>query len=167
MTGAGAVEWAQQQRASLHAVIDALKVNPIQAVEAIERLQADSKRLTREVSELKTKLATGGGGKKAAYDVIDVGGVSLVRQTLPGIDKDGLRAVADQIRAQIKSGIVVLASPATAKSRSSWPSRRTSRRASRPARSSRNSPRWSAAPAAAGQTSPKPAANSPRRSTRC
>ena len=67
------------------------------------------------MSELKTKLATGGGGKKAAYDVIDVGGVSLVRQTLPGIDKDGLRAVADQIRAQIKSGIVVLASPADGK----------------------------------------------------
>jgi alanyl-tRNA synthetase len=115
VTGGGAVEWAQQQRASFHAVIDALKVNPSQAVEAIERLYADSKRLTREASELKTKLATGGGGKKAAYDIIDVGGVSLVRQTLPGIDKDGLRAVADQIRAQIKSGIVVLASPADGK----------------------------------------------------
>jgi len=115
VTGAGAVEWAQQQRASFHAVIDALKVNPSQAVEAIERLQADSKRLTREVSELKTRMATGGGGKKAAYDVIDVGGVALVTQTLPGIDKDGLRAVADQIRAQIKSGIVVLAAPADGK----------------------------------------------------
>ncbi len=115
VTGAGAVEWAQQQRTSFHAVIDALKVNPSQAVEAIERLQSDSKRLTREVSELKTKLATGGGGKKAGYDVIDVGGVALVTQTLPGIDKDGLRAVADQIRAQIKSGIVVLASPADGK----------------------------------------------------
>ena len=115
VTGAGAVEWAQQQRASFHAVIDALKVNPSQAVEAIERLQADSKRLTREVSELKTRMATGGGGKKAAYDVIDVGGVALVTQTLPGIDKDGLRAVADQIRAQIKSGIVLLAAPADGK----------------------------------------------------
>ncbi len=115
VTGAGAVEWAQQQRASFHGVIDALKVNPGQAVEAIERLHADSKRLTREVSELKTKLATGGGGKNAAYDVVDAGGVALVRQTLPGIDKDGLRAVADQIRAQIKSGIVVLASPADGK----------------------------------------------------
>ncbi len=111
VTGAAAVEWAQQQRASFHAVIDALKVNPSQAVEAIERLHADSKRLAREVSELRTKLATGGGGKKAAYDVVDVGGIALVRQTLPGLDKDGLRTVADQIRTQIKSGIVVLAVP--------------------------------------------------------
>ena len=115
VTGAGAVDWVQQQRAAFHAVIDALKVNPSQAVEAIERLHADSKRLAREVSELKTKLATGGGGKKAAYDVVDVGGVALVRQTLPGLDKDGLRTVADQIRAQIKSGIVVLAVPADGK----------------------------------------------------
>jgi alanyl-tRNA synthetase len=115
VTGAGAVEWAQHQRASFHAVIDALEVNPSQAVEVIERLHADSKRLAREVSELRTKLATGGGGKKAAYDVVDVGGIALVRQTLPGLDKDGLRTVADQIRAQIKSGIVVLAVPADGK----------------------------------------------------
>ena len=115
VTGAGAVEWAQQQRAALHSVIDALKVNPGQAVDAIERLHADGKRLAREVSELKTKLATGGGGKKAAYEVVDAGGVALVRQSLPEIDKDGLRTVADQIRGQIKSGVVVLASTSEGK----------------------------------------------------
>jgi alanyl-tRNA synthetase len=110
VTGAAAVEWAQQQRAALTAVIDALKVNPSQAVESIERLQADGKRLAREVSDLKTQLATGGGGRKAAYDVVDVNGVALATQSVPGLDKDGLRTVADQIRSQIKSGIVVLAS---------------------------------------------------------
>jgi alanyl-tRNA synthetase len=110
VTGAGAVAWAQQQRASFHAVIDTLKVNPGQAVEAIERLQSDSKRLAREVSDLKTKLATGGGGKNAAYESVDVGGITLATQSISGIDKDGLRTVADQIRNQIKSGVVVLAS---------------------------------------------------------
>ena len=118
MTGAGAVEWAQQQRASLHAVVDALKVNPSQAVEAIERLQADSKRLAREVSELKTKLATGGGGTKAALTTsIDVGGrrSSCDADAARTSTKTRCAAVADSLSAQIKSGIVVLASPADGK----------------------------------------------------
>ena len=110
VTGAGAVEWAQQQRAAFHGVIDALKVNPSQAVEAVERLHAENRKLARDASELKTRLAVGGGGNKAAYEPVDVGGVTLVAQAISEIDKDGLRTIADQIRNQIKSGIVVLAS---------------------------------------------------------
>src|SRR5262249_17179185 len=49
LTGAGAVEWAQQQRKSLNDVIATLHVNPDQAVEAIEKMQADVKRLSRDV----------------------------------------------------------------------------------------------------------------------
>jgi alanyl-tRNA synthetase len=110
VTGAGAVEWAQQQRAAFHGVIDALKVNPSQAVEAVDRLHAENRKLAREASELKTRLAVGDGGNKAAYESVDVGGVTLVAQAISEIDKDGLRTIADQIRNQVKSGIVVLAS---------------------------------------------------------
>jgi alanyl-tRNA synthetase len=110
VTGAAAVEWAQQQRVALHGVIDALKVNPSQAVETVERLHAENKKLAREASDLKTKLAVGGGGTKAAYEAVDIAGVTLVAQAISGMEKDGLRTVADQIRNQIKSGIVVLAS---------------------------------------------------------
>src|SRR5262249_53721085 len=78
-TGLGAVVWMQQQRASLARVIDALNVNEDQAVDAIGRLQADLKRLSREVSQLKTKLAMGGGGAEAT-DSVDVAGVKLARR---------------------------------------------------------------------------------------
>src|SRR3954453_4530350 len=61
LTGAGAVAWAQHQRAMLGSIVEALHVTDAEAVEAIEKLQAESKRLTREVSQLKTKLAIGGG----------------------------------------------------------------------------------------------------------
>jgi len=53
LTGAGAVEWAQHKRAALARVIDALEVNEDQAVETIEKFQADTKRLAREVTQLK------------------------------------------------------------------------------------------------------------------
>ncbi len=109
VTGAGAVEWAQQQRKSLDGVIGALKVNPDQAVEAIERLQADHKRLSREVTQLKTKLATGG-ASASSDDVVEVAGVKLVRRRLNDMEKDAMRGVADSLKAKIKSGVVVLAS---------------------------------------------------------
>jgi alanyl-tRNA synthetase len=108
VTGADAVAWAQQQRAALDALIRALNVNPDQAVPAVERLQADGKRLAREVTDLKTKLATGG-GTAGGDDTVDVAGVKLARKKLAALDKDALRGVADSLKARIKSGIVVLA----------------------------------------------------------
>ncbi len=110
VTGGGAVAWAQQQRASLDAVINVLKVNPDQAVESIERLQADNKKLAREVTQLKTKLATGGGGAGESDDSVDVAGIKLVRRKVSDLDKDALRGVADSLKAKIKSGVVILAS---------------------------------------------------------
>jgi alanyl-tRNA synthetase len=114
VTGAGAVEWAQEQRKSFDAVVDVLKVNPEQTVDAIERLQAESKRLAREVTQLKTKLATGGGGASESDDTIEVAGVKVVRRKVTDLDKDALRGVADSLKAKIKSGIVILASSSSA-----------------------------------------------------
>ena len=66
LTGAGAVRWAQDQRAAYARIIDALEVNPEQAVETIERLQTEAKRLARELTQAKTKLAMGGGSGATA-----------------------------------------------------------------------------------------------------
>jgi len=109
VTGRGAVEWAQHQREALGAVLHALDAREDRAVDAIERLQTDNKRLAREVSQLKTKLAMGGGGADAD-DTVDVAGVKLARRKVADLDKDALRNLADSLKAKIKSGIVVLAS---------------------------------------------------------
>ena len=61
LTGSAAVRWAQEQRAAYDRVIGALGVNPEQAVDAIARLHADAKRLTRELTQAKTRLALSGG----------------------------------------------------------------------------------------------------------
>jgi alanyl-tRNA synthetase len=77
---------------------------------AIERLQSESKRLSREVTQLKTTAAMGGGGTADGGDTVDVAGVKLARRKVNGLDKDALRALADSLKAKIKSGVVVLAS---------------------------------------------------------
>ena len=63
--GSARVQWAQQQRAALQPDRRRAARQRDQAVEAIEKLQGETKRLTREVSQLKTKVALGGGGAAA------------------------------------------------------------------------------------------------------
>ena len=107
--------WAQQERATLTAVLDALHVPGEQAVAAIDKLHAETKRLTRELSQAKTKMAMGGGPTDAGADAVDVGGVKLARRRVADLDKDALRNLADSLKAKIKSGVVVLASESDGK----------------------------------------------------
>jgi alanyl-tRNA synthetase len=109
-TGAGAVIWAQQQRTSFQRLVGALHVNQDQAVETVGKLLSDSKRLAREVTQLKTKLALGGGAASESDGALEVGGVKLARRKVSGLEKDALRGLADSLKAQIKSGVVVIAS---------------------------------------------------------
>jgi alanyl-tRNA synthetase len=112
LTGAGAVRWMQGQRASLHSVLGVLSTTAPHAVESVQRLQADVKRLAREIDQLKMKAALGGGGSDAAAidRPVDVGGVKLITKRVAGIDKGGLRAISDTLRDRLGSGVVVIAS---------------------------------------------------------
>src|SRR5207249_6097658 len=62
----------------------------------------------------KTKAALGGSaagrGGVEPDDTVDVSGVKLARRKVSDLDKDALRSLADSLKAQIKSGVVVLAS---------------------------------------------------------
>jgi len=111
ITGMGAVAHAQEQRAALQRIVDALHVSPDAAVDTIEKLQSETKRLTREITQLKTKLAMGGGtGAAGGDDTIVVSGVSLARRKVADLDKDALRGLADSLKAAVQSGVVVIAS---------------------------------------------------------
>src|SRR5712691_1292270 len=118
LTGAAAVAWAQHQRATLASILDALHVGEAQAVDAIEKLQTESRRLSRDMTQLKTRLAMGGGAAaegSGADDTTDVGGVKLARRKVSDLDKDALRGLSDSLKARIKSGVVVIASESDGK----------------------------------------------------
>ena len=110
LTGQGAVEHALRRSAMLDEVLATLNVAPDQAVAAIEKLQHEAKRLTREVSELKVRAAMGGGAEPRG-DVFEVGGgVRMIARRVRGLDKTALRSLSDSLRDSLKSGVVVLAS---------------------------------------------------------
>ncbi len=112
VTGEGAIEHHLQQGAALRRVTETLNVTPEQAAPAVERLQAEIKRLSREVGELKVKAAMGGGGAPAAAadEAVEAGGVRLIARRMSGLDKAALRTLSDTLRDRLKSGVVVLAS---------------------------------------------------------
>jgi alanyl-tRNA synthetase len=112
ITGSAAVARAQQDRATLADVIAALSTTLSHAVESVHKLQADAKRLAREMEQLKMKVALGGSSAKgaAADEPIDVNGVKLITKRVAGLEKGALRGISDSLRDRLGSGVIVLAS---------------------------------------------------------
>jgi alanyl-tRNA synthetase len=121
LTGEGSYAHYKQTDTTLEGVLRALGSTPEQAAESVQRLQADIKRLTRELSELKVKAAMGAasgassaGGASAAgageQPVDKVNGVGVITRRVAGLDPGALRSLADQLKATLASGVVILAS---------------------------------------------------------
>jgi alanyl-tRNA synthetase len=72
--------------------------------DAVERART----MEREIRTLKDRLASGPGTDLAA-GAVDVGGVKVVATKVDGADVAALRHVVDQLKSQLKSAVVVLA----------------------------------------------------------
>jgi alanyl-tRNA synthetase len=69
----------------------------------------ERKRLERELSEAKKKLARGGGGARAAEDgVRSVGDTKLLARAVSGIDVKDLKSLVDEGKKQVGSGVVAI-----------------------------------------------------------
>ncbi|CAN5888274.1 alanine--tRNA ligase [soil metagenome] len=119
VTGAGALDVAQRQRAALRSVLSSLNTTADNAAAVVQRLQADARRASREVESLKMKmaLAAGGGqgrtgvpGGTGENDSQTVAGVKLIARRVEGLEKAALRGLSDSLRDRLGSGVVVLAS---------------------------------------------------------
>ncbi len=88
--------------------VAALIKAPIQDVPArLESLIEDRKRLERELSEAKKKLAMGG-GSTGENGVRKVGDVKLLARAVHGIEMKDLKSLADEGKKQVGSGVVAI-----------------------------------------------------------
>ncbi len=119
VTGTGAYEQYSAQQRGYHELLHTLGADAGQAKAAVERLQADVKRLTRELQDAKVKAAMGGGGAGAGAaggdDRVSINGAALIARRADGLDRAGLRTLADSLKDKLGSGVVVLASEADGK----------------------------------------------------
>jgi len=94
--GGRAVRTLRGYRDAIAGSVRALSVLPHELPSAVERIQAESRDLHKQLQELRTELA-GYEGRRLAADAADVAGVRVVVQTLAGWDAPGLKAVASAI----------------------------------------------------------------------
>jgi alanyl-tRNA synthetase len=113
VTGAAAVAVHQSTRAALDDVLTALGTTAERGRAAVEQLQAQTKRLAREVSRLKVEGVRGASGTGAgAVEEARIGGAAFVTQRVWDLDRDEVRQLADAHRDRIGSGVVLIAAVA-------------------------------------------------------
>ena len=110
ITGLASVQAYQRDRDILAALSSALNVRPDELPAKVGAQQEEIRRLARELQQARMKAALGGGSNARSDEAVEVAGIKLVAQQVTGLDKDALRTLADQHRARIGRGVVVLAS---------------------------------------------------------
>ena len=112
MVGAAAEAFVDEQERLLALAAASLKATPSELPTRIEALLEERRRLEKELSDLRRQLATGGGAASANKQV---GSVTFAGRQLDGVPAKDLKAMADDIKKQIGSGVVALISNADGK----------------------------------------------------
>lgn len=111
LTGADAANYMSARENVLASVAADLKAVPEDVPARVKALQEERRRLEREVSDLRKKLATAGSGGASGGDAFkEVNGVKLALRALDGIPAKELKGMVDELRDQMGSGIVALVS---------------------------------------------------------
>ena len=76
--------------------------------EKVRELVERSRRLEKEVQQLKSKLASGQGGDLTSQ-AKDVGGIKVLAAQIDGADAKSLRDAVDQLKGKLGSSVIVLA----------------------------------------------------------
>lgn len=104
LTGNAARLYLKQQDKRLQDVANVLKSTPADAASRIEALQAERKRLEKELTDARGKLALTGLSEAA----IAKDGYSYLGRVVHGVSPKDLRGLVDQARQKLGSSVVVL-----------------------------------------------------------
>jgi alanyl-tRNA synthetase len=108
LTGRGARANANHLAALAKATAAELRVPVDEAPARVAALIDERKRLERELSDAKKRLAMGGGKAEAADGMRAVGDIKLMARTVEGIDLKDLRSLADEGKKAVGSGVVAI-----------------------------------------------------------
>src|SRR5690606_36632036 len=106
-TGAAALAHLKAQAALAKAIAANIKAPLSEAPERVAQLQEERRKLERELSEAKKKLAlAGGGGQAAPAGPEQVAGVAVLARVLEGVPAKELRGLVDEGKKSIGSGVI-------------------------------------------------------------
>jgi len=108
LTGMEALQHLRQQERTLRRIGEMLKVPAEEAVRRVERLLEERRAADREIAELRR-----GQRGEAASDLVsrarDVNGTKVIATRAEGVKGKDLRAMVDDLRDKLRSGVVLLA----------------------------------------------------------
>jgi alanyl-tRNA synthetase len=118
LTGEAARAYLSEQDERVRLLAASLKVQPGDVVARVEQLVDERRRLERELSEAKKRLALGGGGTgigggdNAGNGAQSVAGVQLLARVVHGVEPKDLKGLADEGKTSLGSGVVMFVSVA-------------------------------------------------------
>ena len=110
MTAQGARSYFEGQDDLLRRSADALKTTPAELPARLTALVAERKKLERELAEARKQLALGGGSASPADDVQEIAGVKYIGKVVQGVAPKDLRALVDQAKERMGSGVAAFIS---------------------------------------------------------
>jgi alanyl-tRNA synthetase len=108
VTGKTAFEWVVHTEQVLRDIADMLRGSRDDVDEKVRELVERSRRLEKEVQQLKSRLASGQGGDLATQ-AKDVDGIKVLAAQIDGADAKSLRDAVDQLKGKLGSSVIVLA----------------------------------------------------------
>jgi alanyl-tRNA synthetase len=109
VTGDAAFDYVAETEHRLRDVAGLLRGSREDVEDKVRQLIERSRRLEKEVAQLKDRLASGR-GKDLAADAESVGGIKVVATTVDGADAAALRNAVDQLKSRLGSAVIVLGS---------------------------------------------------------
>ncbi|MGO9134838.1 MAG: alanine--tRNA ligase [Methylovirgula sp.] len=106
-TGAEARHYLNTQSERLHELAQLLKAPEAETTERLTQILEDRRKLERDVTEARKKLAMGGGGDRA-QTIEEIAGVKFFGRTVSGIEMKDLKSLADEAKESVGSGVVAI-----------------------------------------------------------
>ncbi|WP_299374008.1 alanine--tRNA ligase [uncultured Kiloniella sp.] len=108
VTGQAALDYVSAQETQLAAAAAAMKASPAELEARVTSLLEERKRLERDLTDARRKLAAGGGGASGDAEFKDVNGIKVAARVLEGVLPKDLKPTADELKKQIGTGVIVL-----------------------------------------------------------
>jgi alanyl-tRNA synthetase len=108
LTGDAARKHLSQESRRLKDVSALLKVPVGDAVDRLSMLIDERRKLERELSDARKKLAMGGGDATSGPAVRQINGVNFLGRVVSGVEMKDLKGLADQAKSQIGSGVAAI-----------------------------------------------------------
>ena len=108
VTGAGALDWIEADEARLWHVGTMLNASREELEDKVAKLVERSRRLEKELDQIKAKQASAAGADLATQ-AVDVNGIKVLAAALDGVEPKSLRETLDKLKDRLGSCVVLLA----------------------------------------------------------